>query len=446
MSDSTSVFRRKRTVKSTIRAAMQILEPRLLLSSDYAAVFKEQEYVQTGDSTPVPTSTPNDGAVEVNEEASGGAIQSASVTFPDGTKHDLIEGMVGSPSATFGFPYSTQADLDAAWPGGTYTIKFTDGGGTFQYSLSMPDVDTFPTTIPQVSNISDLGNIDPSQSFTLSWNPWDGATTGDYVKIQIIDTSTGDAVYDSPWPFESSPLLGTDTSDLIPAGTLQPNTTYTGQIFFIVPSQEVTGESGVPGFSGFTSVTEFTISTSTAISVPAAPTNVTGSLGSYPKHVLINWTPVSGATSYQIFRSTSNSFSSATKIQGGVTGGSFADSTASPGVLYYYWVVGRNSSGVGTPSDSTSGYIPLQAPTLTVTDETHHLALTWTPVTNASTYQVWRSLTNDVSDATRIANGVTDLFFNDTSVSGSTDYFYWVRAKNSLGVGAWSNVGMGELT
>jgi len=446
MSDSTSVFRRKRGLNPTVKATIQRLEPRLLFSSDYVGLFKEQEFTQTGNSTPTPSSTPDAGAAEVNENATGGAIQSGSLTFPGGSKQNLIITPTDGPLGEYGFVYSTVSALDAAWPGGTYTIKYTDGVDTFQYSLSMPDADTFPATIPQVSNISELGNVDPSESFTVSWNPWDGATTGDYVKLELINNTSGDTVYSSPWPFESSPLLGTDTSDLVPAGTLQANTTYKGQLFFIVPSQEVTGESGVPGFSGFADVTTFSLSTSTAISVPAAPTNVTGSLGSYPKHVLINWTPVSGATSYQIFRSTSNSFSSATKIQGGVTGGSFADSTASPGVLYYYWVVGRNSSGVGTPSDSTSGYIPLQAPTLTVTDETHHLALTWTPVTNASTYQVWRSLTNDVSDATRIANGVTDLFFNDTSVSGSTDYFYWVRAKNSLGVGAWSNVGMGELT
>jgi hypothetical protein len=178
---------------------------------------------------------------------------------------------------------------------------------------------------------------------------------------------------------------------------------------------------------------------------PAAPTGLTASQGTSPHHVALTWSAVDGATSYQIFSSTTDDFSTATKIAGGITTDYYNDTTASPGVLTYYWVTARNTTGISPESAVASGYIPLQAPSITVTGELHHIGITWAAVMNAASYQVWRSTTNNVADATRIATGLTTDFFNDTTASSGITY-YWVRAKNAVGVGLFSLVGSGQLT
>jgi fibronectin type 3 domain-containing protein len=107
----------------------------------------------------------------------------------------------------------------------------------------------------------------------------------------------------------------------------------------------------------------------------------------------------------------------------------------------------RNSSGVGSISTPASGYIPLAAPTGVAASTTlpHHVAVTWNSLAGATSYQIFRSTTNDFSTATRIAAGITATFFDDTTAVLGQNYFYWVRAKNAVAVGLQSNSVMGSL-
>lgn len=57
----------------------------------------------------------------------------------------------------------------------------------------------------------------------------------------------------------------------------------------------------------------------------------------YTSYVKLTWPAVSGATSYQIYRSTSSSYSSASRIWTG-TKTTVYDDTAKLGYKYYYWV------------------------------------------------------------------------------------------------------------
>jgi len=199
--------------------------------------------------------------------------------------------------------------------------------------------------------------------------------------------------------------------------------------------------SGLPDPQGIW-VTENTVAS------PSAPTDVVASMGTVPHHVALTWAAVSGATSYQVYRSTQDNFSIANKVAGGVTTNSYNDlNVAADGVIHYYWIVARNSTGVGPESADAVGYVPLQAPAVTVTDGAHHVGLTWAAVTNATSYQVWRATTDNVADATRIGNNITDDFFDDTTAASGTQYFYFVRAKNAAtGTGLWSTGESGELS
>jgi hypothetical protein len=178
-----------------------------------------------------------------------------------------------------------------------------------------------------------------------------------------------------------------------------------------------------------------------AITIDVAPTNVQASNGTFPHHIQLTWDAVDGAASYQVFRSTTNDVNTAAKIGVGITTTGFNDTLAVAGRLYHYWVRERNPAAIGPFGTSVSGFIPLPGPAnLTASQGTfpRHVALTWGAVANASGYQVFRSTTNDVNTAAKIAGGITSTFFNDNTVAPGTTYFYWVRARNTVGVGLFS--------
>ncbi|MFH1513907.1 MAG: fibronectin type III domain-containing protein [bacterium] len=84
--------------------------------------------------------------------------------------------------------------------------------------------------------------------------------------------------------------------------------------------------------------------------VPNAPTGLNASDGTYTDRVALTWNAVTGADSYNIYR---NSISIAT----GVTGTSYNDYTALPGVVYSYQVAAVNSCGESaTRSNANTGY------------------------------------------------------------------------------------------
>ncbi|MEZ5414237.1 MAG: immunoglobulin domain-containing protein [Opitutaceae bacterium] len=65
--------------------------------------------------------------------------------------------------------------------------------------------------------------------------------------------------------------------------------------------------------------------------------------------------------------------------------------------------------------------------------------LTWTPDGNASSYEVWRSATNDPAAATRIALDLRWASFVDRSTSLNQTYYYWIKAVNATGTSSFSS-------
>lgn len=171
------------------------------------------------------------------------------------------------------------------------------------------------------------------------------------------------------------------------------------------------------------------------------PTAVSASDGTYSDFVRVTWTGVTGATEYDVYRSTINSPSTAQYI-GSVAASPYDDSTALPCTTYYYWVKARRG-GLSSPfSTSDSGFRLPSAPTgVSASDGTfrNFIRVSWNALTTpaVTSYQVWRNTINDSSTATQIATVTVSPYDDYATVSGQY-YWYWVKACGSCGCSGFS--------
>ena len=167
---------------------------------------------------------------------------------------------------------------------------------------------------------------------------------------------------------------------------------------------------------------------------PSAPTGVSASDGTYTSDVTISWSAVSGATSYEVYRYTSSSSSYASYL-GSTSNTYYYDTSATPGKTYYYWVKAVNSAGSSSFSSYDTGYRKqdsLSAPTnVSATDGTSAKSTTisWSAVSGATRYYVYRYTSNNSSSATQIGSS-TSTSYTDTTGTAGTTYYYWVKAYN----------------
>jgi len=103
--------------------------------------------------------------------------------------------------------------------------------------------------------------------------------------------------------------------------------------------------------------------TNSGWSALSAPTGVAASDGTYANHVRISWNAVTRATTYEVWRNTSNDPNSAMRIASSVSGTMYGDTAAAPEQIYYYWVKARNFYSTSEFSVPDSGWKRLPLPT-----------------------------------------------------------------------------------
>jgi outer membrane protein assembly factor BamB len=80
--------------------------------------------------------------------------------------------------------------------------------------------------------------------------------------------------------------------------------------------------------------------------------------------------------------------------------------------------------------------LPAFAPLVVASQGTHvtGVRLTWVPAPPAQSYEIWRSLTPELTEASVVVNGFGGTnVFHDRNVMPETPYYYWVKAVNSAG-------------
>ncbi|MDA9941060.1 hypothetical protein N9C62_00460 [Luminiphilus sp.] len=104
-----------------------------------------------------------------------------------------------------------------------------------------------------------------------------------------------------------------------------------------------------------------------AISLPAAPSAVSAADGISTESLAVAWTAATGATSYNVYISTTNSNY---QLLGNVAGTSTSISALSSGVTYYVAVTGVNSAGESNTYRYDTGYLATPVTSFTVNPST----------------------------------------------------------------------------
>jgi fibronectin type 3 domain-containing protein len=181
------------------------------------------------------------------------------------------------------------------------------------------------------------------------------------------------------------------------------------------------------------------VSATPAAPAPSAPTGLSASAGN--GQVMLSWTASTGATSYNVKRSTTNG--SGYQTVSSPTTNSYTNTGLTNGTAYYYVVTAVNTAGESGNSNQASATPasapqPPSAPTgLTATGGNAQVSLAWSASTGATSYHVKRSTTSGSGYTQISAPTVTN--YTDTTVTNGTTYYYVVTAVNAAGENGNSN-------
>ena len=182
-----------------------------------------------------------------------------------------------------------------------------------------------------------------------------------------------------------------------------------------------------------------TVSGAAKAVAPAAPTvTMTHSDSGKPK---LTWSAVSGAASYRVYRSESRG--TGYSLLGTTTSTSYVNTGAAVGKTYYYKVRALNVDGAaGAYSSTVSGAakaVAPAAPTVTMThSDSGKPKLTWSAVSGAASYRVYRSESRGTGYS--LLGTTTSTSYVNTGAAVGKTYYYRVKAVNSAGTSAYSNI------
>src|SRR5215475_2430437 len=251
---------------------------------------------------------------------------------------------------------------------------------------------------------------------TLNWNASSGASS---YNVKRSTTSGG--------PYTTI-ATGVTSTSFTNTG-LTNGTTF----FFVVSTVNAAGESDN---SNQASATPQNVQTP-----PPAPTGLVATAGN--AQVSLSWNASSGATSYNVKRSTTSG-GPYTTIATGVTSTSFTNTGLTNGTTFFFVVSAVNAAGESGNSNQASAtpqnvQTPPPAPTgLVATAGNAQVSLSWNASSGATSYNVKRSTTSG-GPYTTIATGVTSTSFTNTGLTNGTTFFFVVSAVNAAGESGNSN-------
>jgi cellulose 1,4-beta-cellobiosidase len=180
-------------------------------------------------------------------------------------------------------------------------------------------------------------------------------------------------------------------------------------------------------------------------SVPSAPIGVTATALS-SSSINVSWNSVSEAISYKVYSATSSS--GAYTLDGTATTTSFTSTGWGVSETGYFKVTAVNSYGESgysstasaTTSSSPGGgtSVPIAPTGVTATAlSSSSISVSWNSVSGATSYDVYYEIGS--SSTKNFAGNTTNTSYTHSGLTASTTYYYYIKAKNSVGESGYSS-------
>ncbi len=240
------------------------------------------------------------------------------------------------------------------------------------------------------------------------------------VKWSAVENATGYEVWRAATSTGSYSRVGVTKSTSLPASGLATGSTY----YFKV---RATGTGASTVYSSFSSVVS-------ARPIPAVPASAKAVMSTY-NSIRVSWGAVSGATKYEVYRSTSSS-GTYTRMTS-TTATYFTNTSVNTGTTYYYKVRAYRLVGSTKVYGSFSPVVYAKA-TLAAPGSPkasllsyNSIKVTWGSVAGASKYELYRSTSSGGTYS--LVTATSYLYYTNSNVNTGTTYYYKVRAYRLVG-------------
>jgi|GEM_PF-2515420 len=175
------------------------------------------------------------------------------------------------------------------------------------------------------------------------------------------------------------------------------------------------------------------------------PTGVAASDATYSDKIAITWNAVQDAIGYGVYRA----IGTGTPALIGQTDSSttqYDDTTAAIGTVYSYTVKAISALGsTGASAADNGSRLPYPPSSVAAGDGTYSqkTRITWSTVPGASGYRVYRRADGGIAALLATANGGATAFYDDTTATPLTTYFYSVSALAGTSESALSDEDLG---
>lgn len=158
-------------------------------------------------------------------------------------------------------------------------------------------------------------------------------------------------------------------------------------------------------------------------------------VSAYSYYLKLTWKKVSGATGYNIYRSTDDeSYELCAQISSGSTV-AWSDTQVVRGVKYSYKIAAVRSGTQGPLSAAKTGTPTLSAPSGVKAARTSAtgIKVTWKKVSGAQSYEIMRSsASNGTYETVAIVNGNSSVAYTDSKLEAGKTYYYIVRSVREI--------------
>ncbi|MCB1228596.1 MAG: peptidoglycan DD-metalloendopeptidase family protein [Verrucomicrobiales bacterium] len=386
------------------------------------------------------------------------------------------EGLPPAPSKAIN---PTPVNGAIGWGINDLPLSWESGGNATRFSVMMNTTGVFPpasasnswqaamSSSPQSLGLGDTlqygttyyWRVDTSND-SVTWQTgdvWHFTTASGPQSLEITSPSLNESVYPgSPftliWTSSNVPSLSSISISIFDGDqwmTVVSSTPNDGIETILVPSGITIGNYGAKvaiWLANNGAVFDYSDQIVIGGVMPESPASMSASDGNSFNGITISWSSVLGATEYSVYRHEGNAIIEnpqffADRIAR-TASSSWDDTTAVEGTLYRYYVFSHfhDLTSIASASDTGFRAIVLNPPSgVNASDGTSssEVVIDWDSVMGATSYSVFRGVTNSDVGLTEIGSVSGNRFVDTSGVIGST-YWYFIRANNAGGSSGFS--------